>query len=59
MFGNIESIYSKLTLYLGAFITCTKVMFILTIICSMADAFFFDLCWCLNQTPQNNDEGGA
>ena len=20
-------------------------------ICSMADAFFFDLCWCLNQTP--------
>ena len=19
--------------------------------CSMADAFFFDLCWCLNQTP--------
>ena len=20
-------------------------------VCSMADAFFFDLCWCLNQTP--------
>ena len=23
----------------------------LIIICSMADTFFFDLCWCLNQTP--------
>ena len=27
--------------------------------CSMADAFFFDLCWWLNQTPKNNDERGA
>ena len=30
-----------------------------TFSCSMADAFFFDLGRCLNQTPQNNDEGGA